>query len=150
MDNKENQNLSGQAVEMFNKGFNCSQSIVATYGKKYGIDDKTALKIAAVFGGGMARLGETCGAVTGAFMTIGLKYAVDMDAKDKIFSIARQFAEEFKARNKCLSCRELLGYDINTPDGFKLAKEKAVMTNLCPRLVRDASEILEELFRKNP
>jgi C_GCAxxG_C_C family probable redox protein len=62
------------AVSMFEEGFVCSQALLATYGAHFGLDREIALKAAAAFGGGMARMGETCGAVTGAFMLIGLKH----------------------------------------------------------------------------
>ncbi|MCB4791160.1 MAG: C-GCAxxG-C-C family protein [Elusimicrobia bacterium] len=149
LDDTENKSLNEQAVSVFNKGFNCTQAVLSTYGKKFGIDSSTALKIASAFGGGMARMGETCGAVTGAFMVIGLKYATGMDAKEKIFSVANEFVSRFKARNRSAICKELLGYDISTQEGMKSIKEKNLISTLCPKLVKDASEILEKLLEEN-
>jgi len=65
-----------EAVSCFADGFSCSQSIVSTYGTEFGVDREKALKISTGFGGGMGRLGGTCGAVTGAIMVIGLKYGI--------------------------------------------------------------------------
>jgi C_GCAxxG_C_C family probable redox protein len=62
------------AVSSFKEGFNCSQSVFSTYSRLFGLNHEVALKIAQGFGGGFARMGQTCGAVTGAFMVIGLKY----------------------------------------------------------------------------
>lgn len=62
------------AVSMFEEGFVCSQALLATYGAQFGLDREIALKAAVAFGGGMARMGETCGAVAGAFVLIGLKH----------------------------------------------------------------------------
>ncbi|MFZ5631777.1 MAG: C-GCAxxG-C-C family protein [Bacillota bacterium] len=62
------------AVSSFQEGALCSQALFSTCAVKLGLDRETAMKIATPFGGGMARLGETCGAVTGALMVIGLKY----------------------------------------------------------------------------
>ncbi len=62
------------AVDCFTCGFSCSQAVFSTFAEKIGLDKETALRISGPFGGGMARMGDTCGAVTGAFMAIGLKY----------------------------------------------------------------------------
>ena len=98
----------------------------------------------------MARMGETCGAVTGAFMTIGLKYgkikAEDEGARDKTYELVSEFAARFKDRHGSIVCRELLGYDLSNPDGLTTAREKGVFDTLCPKFVRDATEILEEIL----
>ncbi len=96
-------------------------------------------------------MGETCGAVTGALMVIGLKYgqtiSEDKAAKDQSYELAKQFAERFKDRNHgCLICRELLGADISTPEGLQKLREKQAFTTMCPKFVRDAAEIVEELL----
>ncbi len=96
-------------------------------------------------------MGETCGAVTGALMVIGLKYgqtiSEDKAAKEKSYELVRQFAERFKVRNRgCLTCRDLLGADISTPEGMQKLREKQAFTTLCPKFVRDAAEIVEELL----
>ncbi|UCD85357.1 MAG: C_GCAxxG_C_C family protein, partial [Deltaproteobacteria bacterium] len=75
------------AVSCFKEGFSCSQVLLSTYGTDFGLDRETALKVAGAFGGGMGRMGEVCGAVTGAFMVIGLKHGMvkgeDNKAKEK-------------------------------------------------------------------
>jgi len=134
------------AVSMFKEGFSCSQAIFSMYGKELGVDDKTAIKIASAFGGGMARMGETCGAVTGAFMVIGLKYATGKDSKDKVYSIVKKFVDEFKSRNQSIVCKELLGFDMSTSEGMKEIKEKKLVGTICPKLIKDASEILERIL----
>ncbi len=106
--------------------------------------------MAGAFGGGMARMGETCGAVTGALMVIGLKYgmtqAKDEAARDKTYKLAQEFAERFKARHKSMLCRELLGYDLSKPEQRKAAFDKGLFTTICPQFVRDAVEIVEQLL----
>ena len=134
------------AVSMFKEGFSCSQAILLTYGQELGIDKATALKISAPFGGGMARMGETCGAVTGAFMVLGLKYAKDKESKEKLYGLVNKFVEKFKSRNSSILCRELLGYNIGTSEGMKMVKEKGLIDTLCPKLVKDAAEILKEIL----
>jgi C_GCAxxG_C_C family probable redox protein len=80
-----------ESVAYFREGFSCSQAIVAAYAPSLGLDRDTALKIASGFGGGMGRLAETCGAITGAFMVLGLKYgsaASDREAKEAVSQVA--------------------------------------------------------------
>jgi C_GCAxxG_C_C family probable redox protein len=139
-----------KAVSLFQEGFNCSQAVFSTYAVEMGMDRDIALKVAQAFGGGMGQMGETCGSVTGAFMVIGLKYgrtSVDDDeAKTKTYKLVKEFTEKFKARNGTIICRELLGCDIGTPEGQRIAKEKMLVSTLCPDFVRDAAEILEVIL----
>jgi C_GCAxxG_C_C family probable redox protein len=143
--------IADQAVACFDEGFNCSQAVFSAFAPQLGLDRVVALKVAGPFGGGIGRMGETCGAVTGALMVIGLKYgqttSEDKAAKEKSYELVRQFAERFKARNRgCLACRELLGADIGTPEGMQKIREKQAFTTMCPKFVRDAAEIVEELL----
>ena len=98
----------------------------------------------------MARMGDTCGAVTGAFMVIGLKHGrVDPEndeAKEKTYALVDQFVKRFKSRNSNIACRDLLGYEIGDPEQHEIIEEKGLFDTLCPKLVQDAAEILEELI----
>ena len=92
----------------FAEGYNCSQAVLSAYAPDLGLADETALKIAAGFGGGMGRMAETCGAVTGALMVLGLKYGAtspEREAKERVYERVREFAKRFKARNGSLVCR---------------------------------------------
>ena len=138
------------AVSCFEEGFSCSQALFSTYSPQFGLDREIALKVADAFGGGMGRMGEICGAVTGAFMVIGLKHgrtiADDKQSQGKTYSLVNEFASRFKSRNGSIVCRELLGYDISTPEGMNTAKEKKLFATLCPKYVRDAAEIIEQIL----
>jgi C_GCAxxG_C_C family probable redox protein len=97
------------SVSRFAEGFNCSQAVFSAYAE--GIDYQTALKVAAGFGGGMGRLGGICGAVTGAFMVLGLTFATaspDPSAKERVYARISDFANRFRARNGSLACRNLV------------------------------------------
>jgi C_GCAxxG_C_C family probable redox protein len=137
------------ALASFSEGFSCSQAVLSAFAPGLGLDRPTALRVAAAFGGGMARMAQTCGAVTGALMVIGLKHghvaAEDKATKEMTYALVRQFVDEFRARNRALLCRDLLGCDIGTPEGMQLFREKSLNTLVCSRLVRDAAEILERL-----
>ena len=138
---------SEKALQCFNSGFNCSQSIFSVYGEQFGINAEVALKIASGFGAGMGRLCETCGAVTGAFMVIGLKYGYissdDKESKEKTYAAVQELAKRFKERNKSTKCEDLLGTHMVTGDKEKAARQ---VKEVCPKLVLSAAEILEELL----
>jgi C_GCAxxG_C_C family probable redox protein len=138
------------AVSLFGQGFTCSQAILGAFCSRYGLDQATALKVSCAYGGGMASTGETCGAVTGALMTIGLAHGrssvADQESKARTYALTKQFWNEFRSRRGTLVCRELLGVDISTPEGSKQAQEAGLFRELCPRLVKDAAEILEHIL----
>ena len=127
------------AAAYFNDGFNCAQAILSAYCTEFGLDQKTALKIACGLGAGMGRRQETCGAVSGAYLVIGLKYGT----KEKTYAMVREFARRFEERNKSTNCRALLGVDLISGDK-RVAAER--VKQVCPQVVRDAAEILETIL----
>jgi C_GCAxxG_C_C family probable redox protein len=138
-----------EAKTLFKQGYSCSQAVVAAFAPSLGLDRDTALKIASGFGGGMGRLAETCGAVTGAFMVLGLKFGsptTDKQAKEAIYALVREFAARFKECHGSLLCRDLLGCNLNTPEGVALAQEKKLFSTVCPPCVETAATILEEML----
>ena len=141
-----------QASSDFEAGFSCSQSIVAAFGPEMGLERTLALRVAAAMGGGLARSGETCGAVSGALMVIGLKYgrieADDEESKEKTYQLGAEFLERFRSQAGSTVCKELLGYDVSDPEQRRLGKEKGISASVCPRLVQDAAEILEEILQE--
>ncbi len=138
------------AVQCFNNGFNCSQAVFAAYCDQLGLNKETALKISSPFGGGIGRMAETCGAVTGAYMLIGLKHGKylveDNEGKEKSYSLVREFNERFKELHGTICCRDLLKYDMSDPEELKYIKEHGIWETLCPVFVRDASLIIEDLL----
>ena len=138
-----------QAVQRFSEGFNCSQAVFGTYCQQFGLDSKQAYKVATGFGGGM-HINSVCGAVTGALMVLGLKYgnatAADKNAKAKAYEKVVGYTKRFKARNGSVMCAELLGADISTANGMKKAQENELFDSICPKMVREAAEILEEML----
>ena len=141
-----------QAVEFFVDGFNCSQAVIGGYCELFGVDLETGFRVATGFGGGM-HIGGTCGAVTGAFMVLGLKYgnttAEDKAAKGKTYEKVIEYTRRFKARNGSVLCKELLGCDISSDDGMKKAQEDGLFDSVCPKMVRQATEILEEMLAED-
>lgn len=101
-----------RAKALFLEGYNCSQSIVGAFCEDVGLDFETAIKISSSFGGGMGRLREVCGTVTGIFMLIGLKYGYtspkDMDKKSAHYKLVQDVAARVRADWGTIVCRELL------------------------------------------
>ncbi len=137
------------AVIKMSEGFNCAQSIAAAFAREVGLDVSAAIKIAGVFGGGLAHHGHVCGAVSGALMIIGMKYngiESDYASRELGFAIGTDFIEEFESRHQTIDCKDLIGCDLSTPEGLKRFKDSGIFRNICPRWVKEAAEILETLL----
>lgn len=145
-------NNAEKAVSIFNDGFSCSQAVLTAFANELGIDEETALKISYPFGGGIARTAETCGAVTGALMAIGLKFASknsnDADEKNYLNGITKKFLDDFIAVNKTVKCKELLYCDISTEEGRKTFSESNLRTTHCTKYVNDCANLIGTLFSK--
>ena len=102
-----------KAEENFHNGCNCAQAVLCTFAKELGLDNSTAMKIAQPLGGGMCRMREVCGTVSGMLMALGLAEGTsdtsDKDAKDSVYKHGQALAGEFKKSNGSIICRELLG-----------------------------------------
>jgi C_GCAxxG_C_C family probable redox protein len=140
---------SEHAVEQFQTGLNCAQAVFASFVGNQSLSEETAALVAMGFGGGLGRMGLVCGAVNGAVLAIGLlsneSDLRDPLAKARVYQKVQQFCEEFTERHGTLVCRELLGCDISTPDGYKQAQSEGLIASRCPLYVRDAVEIVEEI-----
>ena len=141
---------SESAAQTFDNGFLCSQAVFSTYCEDLGLDYDTALKIACSFGSGMGYTGSTCGAVTGAYMLIGLKHGKtipdDNEAKDKTYALVQEFSQRFKDRHGSVQCKDLLGYDISDYNQLQEVRERKLFKLICRDLVKSAAEIVEELL----
>lgn len=142
-------NRPESASAQFLRSMNCSQAILETYAPSMGMPKETARRVASAFAGGMG-MGTECGAVTGAFMVIGLKYGKiedeDAGADKKTFGKVAEFIKEFKTEYQHIGCSDLLGVDMSTPEGIKEANAKGLFTSLCPKLVHSAAEILDRIL----
>jgi C_GCAxxG_C_C family probable redox protein len=136
-----------KAKTRFEKGFACSQSVFSTLAPELGVSEKQALKIGSAFGGGMARHGEVCGAVTGALMALGLKFGSAEPNKDeKIRAVGQEFMRRFEEKNGSLLCKELLGYRLIVPEELEKARKSGVFSKVCPLLVENATETAQEII----
>ena len=135
-----------QVAELFMRGQDCSQVVISHYADELGLPADEANRMAAAFGGGTG-IGETCGAVIGAMMVIGMKYGHngpdDMEQRNVLMAKRAEFIEKWKERRGSCMCRDLLGDDISTQEGLGRILEAGTMFTLCPELVLDAIDILD-------
>lgn len=140
-----------KAIKLYKEEYNCSQAILSAYAEELGIDEKTAISVASSFGGGIARTGKTCGAVTGALMVLGMKQwnseVEKEEAKAHVYNVSNQLMQEFEARNNALNCEELLGVSVSTPEGRAVVKANQLSSKVCHRVINDVTEILDKLIK---
>jgi C_GCAxxG_C_C family probable redox protein len=110
-----------------------------------------AVRTACAFGGGVAGTAQTCGAVNGALMALGLTLATaeagNGPARQNTYAATRELLGRFRARHGSVTCRELLGVDIGTSDGRERAVREGLFGTRCPLFVRDAAAMAAELGR---
>ena len=136
-----------EVQQRFMNDQNCCQCVLTQWEDELGYDAEELQRIGAAFGGGMFR-GDTCGAVTGALMTLGMAFGGSGSAEDValIHEKAAEFRSEFIRRCGALNCREQLGYDFSVPGEKEKAIESGIMMDRCPILVTTALEILDDMM----
>ena len=139
------------AKQYFLQGYNCSQSVVMAFSEDLDIDKDSLIKIALSFGGGMGRLREVCGAVTGMFIIAGLKNGTvdaDIEKKKEHYELIQNLANKFKKENGDIICRNLLnmsaGQDTEPKNSVRTAE--FYKKRPCVELVQSAVEILEKVL----
>ena len=143
---------SEKAKELFKSGYNCSQSVLGVFAQELGLDFETAMKISSPFGGGMGRMREVCGTVSGMFMAAGLLCGVkdsDAKAKGELYKKIQELANRFKSQNGSIICRELLEGVTSSNTPIPSARtDEYYKKRPCVELVGDAVEILEEFINR--
>jgi C_GCAxxG_C_C family probable redox protein len=143
---------SDDARKLFEKGYNCSQSVLGAFCEELGFDFETALKLSSSFGGGMGRMREVCGALTGAFMVAGLKKGYTSPENDKgkaeHYKLIQAIAQKFKEENGSILCYEILGLE-KKGDSFVPAKrtDEYYEKRPCSECVASAAKIIEEFIK---
>jgi|SRR5208283_5637950 len=142
--------LQEKAIQAHQSGLNCAQAVLTTYCDEMNFDKNLATSVSCGFGGGMGRLQETCGAVTGAFMVLGIHtstlYSDNQNRKEQSYLKVQQFAERFKTIYGTLDCKILLRCDLNTLEGQKYMKEHNLSANVCNKCIADSIGIIDELI----
>ena len=140
-----------RAMELFLEGCNCAQAVACAFGDVTGLTTDQAARMASSFGGGMGRLREVCGTVSGALLVMGILkgYADPMDpeAKKAHYHLVQEFARRFRERSGSIICRELLkGVDVAPGSDPEKRTPEYYQKRPCPRLARQAAEILDEML----
>jgi len=141
-----------KALHFFESGYNCSQAVFMAYADKYDIDSETAARFASSFGGGMGRLGETCGAVTGMFMILSQHYPAtdlsDKKAKMTNYDAVRRTAHEFQQEMGSYTCADLLQNKKQSANPASERNIRYAQLRPCGKCVAIAAEIVgEEVLR---
>lgn len=140
-----------KAKENFMAGYNCAQSVLLAFCDETGLDRETAARLASSFGGGMGRLREVCGAVSGMFMAAGMIKGYDdpkdQDGKKAQYKLVQELAGRFSDQNGSIICRELLGLTVHADSPIPSERtEEYYQKRPCAELVADAAEILERML----
>ncbi|WP_302488349.1 C-GCAxxG-C-C family protein [uncultured Ruminococcus sp.] len=142
------------AKQNFLNGYNCSQAVLLAFCEDFGLEKETALKISEPFGGGMGRMREVCGTVTGMFMVLGLAMgnsdAKDGSTKKNIYKSVQELAERFKQDNGSIICRELLGLQKANKESYVPSERTTeyYKKRPCPELCKYAADILEDYLKE--
>ncbi|MBK7132443.1 MAG: C_GCAxxG_C_C family protein [Bacteroidales bacterium] len=147
MDKKEE-----KALVSFRSGLNCAQAVLNGYSELLDFDNSFALNISSGFGGGMGRLQETCGAVTGSYMVLGIyngrKYSDNAEKKEVTYKMIQDFTERFKSLNGTTDCRSLLKCDLRTEEGHRYAVENNLFGTTCEKCILDSMRIVDDIIEK--
>ncbi len=144
-------NHENKARELFRAGYNCSQAVLLAFSDVTGLDEKAAAVLSSSFGGGMGRLREVCGAVSGAFMVAGILWGYsdpsDHEAKKEHYALIQRIAQEFKKHNGSYICRELLELPAGASDPEPEKRTEAYYhRRSCEDYVGIAARVMDELL----
>jgi len=142
------------AINNLKSGYNCAQSIALAYEDMLPINKTLLLKMTSSFGGGMGRLREVCGAVSGIFLAAGLLYGYDGPESGQVkadhYARIQELAHRFEERHGSIVCRELLGLSITHDSPVPEERTKEYYEKRpCEEIIGDAAEILEQYIRDN-
>lgn len=143
-----------KAMQSFLDGYNCAQCMMLAFEDMLTIDLDTALKIASPFGGGMGRLREVCGSVSGMFMVLGFIKGYsepgDYEGKKELYEHVQELARRYEEANGSIICRELLGLDVKKEDATPSQRtDEYYKKRPCAAKIGSAAEILEEYIISN-
>ena len=142
-----------RAVELFVEGYNCAQAVAASFGDLTGLDEKTAARMASCFGGGMGRMREVCGAVSGMLMVAGVLYGYDdpkaTTEKRELYAQVQAMAGQFREELGSIVCRDLLKNPPSDPNPTPRT-EQFYKDRPCARMVATAARIMDEFIAAHP
>ena len=142
-----------KAAELFLSGYNCAQAVAVAYSEELGLTERQAAKMVSAFGGGMGRMREVCGAVSGMLFVLSALYGYDTPGDDvskkRLYSEVQELASRFRAENGSIICREILKNPPSDPaPSPRTAQYYAERP--CARMVYLAAKILEDHIETHP
>lgn len=142
--------IEEKAIGSFRSGLNCAQAVLTAYSEELDFDNNMATGVSCGFGGGMGRLQQTCGAVTGSFMVLGIfnsaKISDNNTRKEVTYSMVQKFSEKFKQIYGTTDCIALLKCDLKTEEGNRYAKENNLFGTVCEKCISDSLAILNQIM----
>ena len=142
-----------RAQQLHEQGYGCAQAVLTAFAGDFGLDESLSLKLATGFGSGMGRMCEVCGALTGAFMVIGLKYGKEKSdgtrygtETETTYRLVADLAGKFQEKNGSIYCRKLIGYNLMDPSERAKVVELGLFKTTCRKCILDAVELLEEML----
>ena len=142
-----------QAAELFLQGYNCAQAIAVAFSDVTGLQKDFSARMASSFGGGMGRMREVCGAVSGMLMVAGLLYGYDSNSDDTAkkvhYTLVQELAGEFREEIGSIVCREILKNPPSDPTPSPRTEEY-YKQRPCARMVYTAAQILDRYIQTHP
>ena len=135
-----------KAKNYFLSGYNCSQAVLLAFADELSESEETLKAVGLPMGGGMGRLRQTCGGVSGAVICLGLMFPEK--TKNEMYALVQEFARRFQEKNGSINCGELLsgaGLKVETSPNAEPRTQEYYKKRPCPNLIADAAEILEEM-----
>ena len=142
-----------KAAELFLSGYNCAQAVAVAFHEELGLTEKQAARMASAFGGGMGRMREVCGAVSGMLMVLSALYGYDTPGDDiskkELYSRVQALAAAFRAENGSIICREILKNPPSDPNPTPRTAE-FYAKRPCAKMVMTAARLMEQFMEENP
>lgn len=142
-----------RAKQLHEQGYGCAQAVLTSFAPEYGLPEEIALKLSTGFGSGMGRMCEMCGALTGAYMVIGLKYGKSYTDgtryginTETTYKLVSEMAARFAERNGSTCCRDLIEHDLGDPEQRAEVVALGYFTTRCGKYIRDSVELVEEIL----
>ena len=140
-----------QAAELFLSGYNCAQAVAVAFHEELGLTERQAARMASAFGGGMGRMREVCGAVSGMLFVLGSLYGYDTPGDDvrkkELYSRVQALAAGFRAENGSIICREILKNPPTDPTPSPRTAEYYAQRP-CARMVLTAARLMEQFMEE--
>ena len=142
-----------KAAELFLSGYNCAQAVAVAFCDVTGLEEKCAARAVSAFGGGMGRLREVCGAVSGMFFVLGLLYGYDTPGDDvrkkALYTEVQALAEKFREQCGSILCREILKNPPTDPSPSPRTAEYYARRP-CARMVKTAADLMDAFIANHP